>query len=99
MLAKWSRRARAACALAPLGRGRRPGALAIEQVSDALLFGCGQLGIVRREIAAYREPALDGGTAADLVEPALKMLELLDVLALALPVHRPGVADDVGDRV
>ena len=44
-------------------------------------------------------PLCTAGPRAELLEPALEVLELLDVLALDLPVHRPRIADHVGDRV
>src|SRR5262249_49897304 len=43
--------------------------------------------------------ALDGRAVADLVEPAFEMLELVDVLALGLPVDCPRIANHIGDRV
>src|SRR5208337_397954 len=45
------------------------------------------------------EAALNGGTRAELVEPALEIFELPDVLTLRLPADRPGIGDHVGDRV
>src|SRR5205823_1338173 len=48
---------------------------------------------------AGRHAALDGGAAADLVEPPLEVFELGDVLALRLPADGPGIGDHVGDAV
>ena len=44
------------------------------------------------------QAALHGRARAHLLEPALEVLELVDVLALRLPADGPGIADDVGDR-
>ena len=51
------------------------------------------------QIRAHRHAPLHPRPGAELLEPALEVLELLDVLALRLPVHRPRIADHVGDRV
>ena len=44
----------------------------------------------RRQVGADREAALHGRPRPYLLEPAPEIGELLDVLALPLPVHRPG---------
>ena len=44
-------------------------------------------------------PRLHRRALADLLEPALEVRELVDVLALRLPADRPRIADHVGDRV
>src|SRR4030095_3623958 len=44
-------------------------------------------------------PTLHGGTRADLEEPSLEVWELLEILTLPLPTHRPGIRNHVGNRV
>src|SRR6516162_4982761 len=43
--------------------------------------------------------ALNRRTIANLLEPALEIFELADVLPLGLGVDRPRIGDHVGDRV
>src|SRR5262245_31762623 len=76
-----------------------PGALVVEHLADAGLLLGRQLGVVDREVGAGRHALLHRGPGAQLLEPALEVLELLDVLALELPVDGPRIADHVGDRV
>jgi hypothetical protein len=45
------------------------------------------------------EPAPHCRTRAKLVEPALEVFELFDVLTLRLPADRPWIADHVRNRV
>src|SRR5262245_26750678 len=51
------------------------------------------------ELLADGHPTLHAGTRAEIVEPTFHVLELVDVLAERLPIQRPGIAHDVGDRI
>jgi len=55
--------------------------------------------LIGGQIVADREAALHGRALADLLEPALEIFELLNVLALALPIDGPRIGDHVGYRV
>src|SRR5947207_3757866 len=79
---------------------RGAGALVVEQLGAACLFFIRQaVRIFGRNAGGHREPTLHAGTVVQFVEPALELLEVVDVLALALPVHGPWEANHVGDRV
>src|SRR5262245_55431202 len=71
--------------------------LIVEDLADALLLLGRQLAVVGRQVRPDGEAPLHAGPCADLVEPPLEVLELVDVLALCLPADGPGKADDVGD--
>src|SRR5262245_37802141 len=77
--------------------GNRP--LVIEDLANSRLLLLGELARVARQVLAHSHPALDRRPLADLVEPALEMLEIDDVLPLTLPVDRPWIGDNVGDRI
>src|SRR5687767_4499572 len=77
----------------------RQGALIVKDLADPLLLLGRQRAPVGRELGADGEAALHGRPRADRLEPALEMLELIDLLPLRLPVDGPGIGDDVGDRV
>ena len=80
-------------------RRHRDRALVVHDPADPRLLLGRKLRDVDRQIGAGRHAALHRRALADLLEPALEMLELVDVLALRLPVDRPRIADHVGDRV
>src|SRR5208337_3061770 len=79
--------------------GSRPGTLVVEQLRPPLLLLRGQAVDVLGRPGGDGEAALNGGTRAELVEPAFEIFELPDVLTLRLPADRPGIADHVGDGV
>src|SRR5262249_53655060 len=80
-------------------RRDRDGALVVHALADR---GALRIAEARRggwQGGAAGHAALPRPARAQFVEPALEVLELVDVLALRLPVDRPRVADHVGDRV
>src|SRR5208337_5312397 len=75
----------------PSFRRSRAGALVEKQLRAPLAF-FGRQGLrVLRRTGGDGEAALDCGARAQLLEPALEVFELFDVLLLPLPVHRPWV--------
>ena len=58
-----------------------------------------QPAVVDAQVRADRHAALDARPRRQLLEPALEVGELLDVLALLLPADGPRVAGHVGDGV
>ena len=50
-------------------------------------------------LAPTAMPRCTAGRAPSLLKPALEIWEFLDVLALRLPVHRPRIADHIGDGI
>lgn len=64
--------------------------MVVEDLADARLFLFGELAVVGAKIGADRKTALDAGPCANLLEPSLEMLELVDVLTLCLPVDGRG---------
>src|ERR1700722_2288322 len=68
-------------------RRHRPRSLIIENLRPPLALLCRQLGLILRQLRAHRHAALHPGPRAKFLEPALEVLELLDVLTLRLPVR------------
>src|SRR5262249_45730370 len=75
------------------------GALIVEYLANALLLLRRELARLGGEVRADGKTAPYGRPCADLLEPSLEVLELVNALALGLPVQGPGIADDVGDGV
>src|SRR5215471_12056771 len=80
-------------------RRHRPSALVVENLRPPLALLGRQLGLVLRQVRTRRHPALHAWTRTKFLEPALEVLELLDVLTLRLPVHGPRIADHISDGV
>src|SRR3954449_623838 len=58
-----------------------------------------RLAVIRIDLLGLGVGTHGGGPLADGLEPALQMREVVDVLALVLVRHDPGIARHVGDRV
>src|SRR5271154_6750963 len=75
------------------------GTLIVQKLRTPLDFLRGQRRDVDREIPAYIQTAPHGRTIAQLLEPALEVRELLNVLILRLPIHGPGIGNNICNRV
>src|SRR5450756_2535873 len=74
------------------------GGLAEQQL--ALFLGADRgLAEIRIDLLGPGIGAHGGGALADGFQPALQMREVVDVLALVLVRHHPGIARHVGDRI
>src|SRR5579859_349583 len=80
-------------------RRHRPRTLVVEQLRPPVALLLGKLRRILGQVRTHRHAALHARPRTKLLEPAFEVLELLDVLALRLPVHRPRVADHIGNRV
>ena len=77
----------------------RSGPLVVEQLAQTLFFFLREFGKVLSPIAPCRHPFLYRRARGQLIEPALEVFELIDVLPLSFPMHGPGVTNHIGDRV
>src|SRR5436190_20152717 len=75
------------------------GALVVHDLAHLRALRVGQCGGVDAQIVAGLHPALDRRAVADLVEPALEVFELADVLPLGLGIDGPRIGNHVCDRV
>src|SRR5258708_38828896 len=76
-----------------LFRRDRAGALVVEQLAQPIALRFRHRGVVKAGAGGHRPAALHGRALAHLLEPALEVLELLDVLALRSPAGRPPAPD------
>src|SRR5437764_5253964 len=93
----WS--ASATCDRPPASRRHGNGALVVHDLADAGAILVAEARRIGRQVGAGRHAALHRRPLADLLKPALEVFELVDVLALRLPVDGPGIANHVGNRV
>src|SRR5438477_9828928 len=87
------------CDHPPASRRHGNGALVVHDLADPGAVLVGEARRIGRQVGPGRHAALHRRPLADLLEPALKVFELLDVLPLRLPIDRPGITDHVGDRI
>src|SRR5437868_2865612 len=87
------------CDRPPTSRRHGNGALVVHDLADPGAVLVGEARRIGRQVGPGRHAALHRRPLADLLEPALKVFELLDVLPLRPPIDRPGITDHVGDRV
>src|SRR5579872_4451305 len=80
-------------------RRRRSRALVEQDLHAALLLFGWKARRVLRIVDGHGEAALHRRPRRQLLEPALHIAELVEVDALLLPAHRPGIGADVGDGV
>src|SRR5690348_597437 len=74
-------------------------ALVVHDLADPSAILVGEARRIGRQLGAGRHAALHRRPLADLLEPAFEIFELVDVLALRLPIDGPRIADHVRDRV